>query len=88
MSEEQADETWQRYGRALIAAMRDVLDEADDRHRELLLEAADFWLGLGMVIGLERPDEAERLLHILQGQADERGELLSDADDLLAEALR
>jgi hypothetical protein len=69
MSNEQADEAWQRYGRALIAAMRDVLEEADDRHRELLLEAADFWLGLGLVIGLERSDQAEKLLGVLLAEA-------------------
>jgi len=85
---QQADEAWQRYGRSLIAAMQEVLEEADDRHRELLLEAADFWLGIGLVLGLDRRADAERLLGILQGHGDERGELLADADDLLAEAIR
>ncbi len=87
-AEKRTDEDWQRYGRALIAAMREVLDEADDRHAELLLEVADFWLGLGLVIGLERVDEARRLLALLEGDAGERAELLSDAEELLADALR
>jgi hypothetical protein len=88
MDDATADETWQQYGRALITAMREVLEEADERHRELLLEAADFWLGLGLVIGLERPDEAQRLLAVLEGHAGERDEMLADAEELLAEALR
>jgi hypothetical protein len=67
--------------------MHEVLEEVDDRHRELLLEAADFWLGLGLVIGVERPGQAAELLDVLQGNVDERDELLSDADDLLADAL-
>lgn len=87
LSETRADEAWQRYGRSLIAAMREVLEEVDDRHHELLLEAADFWLSLGLVIGLERAEEAERLLEVLQEHAGERAELLSDADELLAEAV-
>jgi hypothetical protein len=82
------DEAWQRYGRALIAAMREVLEETDDRHQELLLETADFWLGLGLLIGLERGDEAQRLLGVMEGRASERAELLSDAEELLAEALQ
>jgi hypothetical protein len=47
---------WQQYGRALITAMREV----DERHREVLPEAADFWLRLDLVIGLERVDEAKQ----------------------------
>jgi hypothetical protein len=82
-----ASEEWIRYGRALIAAMREVLDEVDDRQHELLLETADFWLRLGLVIGLERRQDAERLLSVLEGGLGERRETLSDAEELLAEAL-
>jgi len=88
VSEPQTDEAWQRYGRALIAAMRDVIEEADERHRELLLETADFWLGLGLVMGLRRPDEAVTLLGVMEAHADEHAELLADADDLLANVVR
>jgi hypothetical protein len=80
------DEAWQPYGRALIAAMQEVLEEVDDEHREVLLEVADFWLGLGLVIGLDRREGAERLLSLLIGPA-ERAELISDAEDLLRDAL-
>ena len=88
MSEAQPDETWQRYGRALIGAMSEVLEEVDEKDRELVLETADFWLSLGLTIGLERPDEAEKLIAVLQGTPEERGELRSDADALLDEAVR
>lgn len=81
------DDAWQQYGRALISVMREVLDEADERHRELLLETADFWLGLGLLIGLERADEAQRLLGVMEADASERAEQLSDAEGLLREAL-
>ena len=88
MSENQPDETWQRYGRALISAMSGVLEEADEADRELLLETADFWLSLGLTIGLERREEAEELIAMLQGTAKERAELILDADALLDEAVR
>jgi hypothetical protein len=87
MSEAAESEAWERYGRAIITAMRDVLDEADDRHAELLLEAADFWLAIGLALGLERADKAEALLAIIERPGDEHHEPLSDADEFLAEAL-
>jgi hypothetical protein len=87
MREAAADEAWQRYGRALIAAMGEVLQETDDSHRELVLEVADFWLGLGLVAGLEHAEKAKKLLAIVESHAAERTELLHDAEDLLAEAL-
>ena len=82
------DETWQRYGRALITAMREVLEEIDERQREVLLETADFWLRLGLVIGLERAPEAEQLLRLSAAHAGEHDELLADAEELLEDAIR
>jgi len=32
----EAGEDWQRYGRALITAMREVLEEVDEAQREVL----------------------------------------------------
>jgi len=87
MAEAEIGEAWSRYGGALIGAMRDVLEEADDRHRELILEVADFWLTLGVVLGLERPAQARRLLEVVENDAADRKELLADADDLLEAAL-
>jgi hypothetical protein len=87
VAEAEVDEAWSRYGAALIGAMREVLEEADDRHRELLLEVADFWLALGIVVGLERPEQARRLLEVVESDAGDREELHGDADDLLEAAL-
>jgi hypothetical protein len=87
MAEAEVDEAWGRYGAALIGAMREVLEQADDRHRELILEVADFWLALGVAIGLERPDQARRLLEVVESDAGDREELHADADDLLEAAL-
>src|SRR3989442_1384509 len=48
------DERWARYGRALIGSMSEVLTEtADDTHANLL-ETADYWLSLGLVLGLRQ----------------------------------
>lgn len=78
---------WQRYARALLATMAGVLDEADDKHRELLLEAANYWLATGLVLGLERPDAAARLLSVVEPRTDEHDELREDADEFIEEAL-
>jgi hypothetical protein len=80
-------EDWNRYGLALITAMREVLDEVDEAQRETLLETADFWLRLGLVIGIEHADEAKRLLSLSQEDAGERAELLKDAEEWLAETI-
>ena len=85
MSETQTGE-WRRYGSALIEAMREVLEEADESHRELLLETADYWLTLGLAIGLQRSEQAHMLLDVTHAD-EERAELLADADDLLTRAL-
>ena len=61
---------------------------SDEAQREVLLEMADFWLRLGLVIGIEHVDEAKRLLDLSQEEACERAELLTDAEEWLAEAIR
>ena len=43
---------------------------------------------MGLVIGLERAEEAELLLRLSGGDTNERDELLADAEDLLDEAIR
>ena len=86
MDEVSATEPWQRYGRALIAAMTEVLEEVDEG-RELMLEVADYWLTLGLVIGLEHGDDATRLLELIEADPEERRELHEDADEFVAEAL-
>jgi len=84
----EAGDDWHRYGRALITAMREVLEEVEEAQRAVLLETADFWLRLGLVIGIEHVDEAKRLLDLSQEEVGERAELLTDAEEWLAEAIR
>jgi len=83
-----ADEAWQRYGRALIAAMREVLEETDSTDRELMLEVADYWLALGLMIGLEHADNGRKLLAAVETHAGERSVLLSDAQEFLTDAVQ
>ena len=76
-----------RYGRAMIAAMAEVLDEVPDDTREHLLEAADHWLGIGLSIGLERPHQARELLELIEIDEAERVALDEDAAAFAKEAL-
>jgi hypothetical protein len=78
---------WERYGRALTAAMAEVLDELPEEAHPHALETADYWLSVGLVIGLERPAEAGRLLEIIEADEDERTALSTDGADFLVEAL-
>ncbi len=81
-------EGWERYGRVVIQSMQEVLAEAPEDVHALLLETADYWLSLGLAIGLRRPAAAERLLALIHGgDAAERGELDADAAAFSAEAL-
>jgi hypothetical protein len=81
------DDAWRRYGRALIGSMSGVLDETDTDTHALLLETADYWLSLGLAIGLERTDQAETLLELIESKEDDRTELARDAETFCGEAL-
>lgn len=59
-------EDWERYARAVIASMREVLAEAEEKHHPLPLETADYWLSVGATLGLSRPGDARRLLATLE----------------------
>jgi hypothetical protein len=78
---------WERYARALLTTMAAVLGEADERHRELLLETANYWLAMGLVLGLERPDAATRLVSIVEPRAEDQDELREDAHDFIEDAV-
>jgi hypothetical protein len=81
-------EPWERYGRAVIASMQEVLRDAADDHHPLLLETADYWLTLGLAIGSRRPEDAGRLLALIaEREGEDRAELERDADGFCAEAL-
>lgn len=79
------DEQWARYGRALIGSMSEVLEETPDDMHANLLETADYWLSLGLMLGLNDPDRARRLLHLIEQHEAERGELQKDAAALIGE---
>ena len=78
---------WQRYGKALTGAMAEVLEELPEEARARALEAADYWLSVGLVIGLERPAEAGRLLVLIEANEVERAALSDDGAGFLEEAL-
>ncbi len=80
-------ETWERYGSALIAAMAEVLEEIPDEARAHALETADYWLSVGLVIGLERPSDARRLLELIESEEGDRADLSRDGAGFLEEAL-
>jgi hypothetical protein len=78
---------WKRYGRAVIQAMAEVTAEVPEESHALLLETADYWLSLGLAIGVQRPDEALRLLDLIEAEATGQSELAGDAAAFCAEAL-
>ena len=79
---------WERYGRAIMGAMAEVLEELPDEARPHALETADYWLSVGLVIGTERPTEASRLLKLIEANENERVALSGDGASFLAQALR
>jgi hypothetical protein len=86
--QEPVGEDWTRYGRAIIESMREVLAESSEDMHGLLLETADYWLSLGLVIGLRKPADAELLLRLIQqDHIEESGELENDGATLCAEVL-
>ncbi len=81
-------EDWRRYGRAVIGSMHDVLAESPEQAHDLLLETADYWLSLGLAIGLRQPADADTLLALIHGHdAEERNELDKDCAAFCSEVL-
>ena len=58
--------------------------EPDEIHANLL-ETADYWLSVGLVLGLREPDQARQLLHVIEAYEAERGELARDAKSLIGQ---
>ena len=85
--EASVDEEWARYGRALIDSMSEGLVETPDETHANLLETADYWLSLGLVLGLRDPAQARQLLSVIEAHEAERGELERDATSLISQAL-
>ena len=79
------DAQWAQYGRALIDSMSEVLAETPENIHANLLETADYWLSLGLVLGLRDPDQARQLLQVIEAHEAERGELERDASGLISQ---
>ena len=79
------DAQWARYGRALIGSMSEVLGETPDEIHANLLETADYWLSLGLVLGLREPNHAQQLPDVIEAHEAERGELERDATGLISQ---
>ena len=80
-------DAWNRYGKTLARAMAEVLDEIPDEVRPHFLETADYWISVGLTIGLERPHQARRLLELIEAEETERATLAEDATAFIEEAL-
>lgn len=78
---------WEAYGRAVLHSMAEVLEEAPEDARHLLLETADYWLSLGVAIGTRDPQDAARLLELIEAEEHERSELQKDAEAFIREVL-
>ncbi|HVC22611.1 MAG TPA: hypothetical protein VNH82_04195 [Candidatus Dormibacteraeota bacterium] len=78
---------WASYGRAMLHSMAEVLAETPETVHHLLLETADYWLGVGITLGARSPERATRLLHLLEAQDSERIEIEQDARSFAAEVL-
>ena len=78
---------WERYGGTLTRAMAEVLLEFPDEVRPQALEVADYWISVGLTIGLERPHQARRLLELIEADESERTALVEDAAAFIEEAL-
>jgi hypothetical protein len=81
------DAAWRRYGQALLHAMAEVRAETPEEVHGVLMETADYWLSLGLTIGKEQPEAAERLLRLIETEEPELVELSTDAQQFVAEAL-
>jgi hypothetical protein len=79
---------WETYGRAMLDSMAEVLTEAPETVHHLLLETADYWLAVGLALGTKAPDQAKRLLQLLESEEAERAELERDGAAFAIEVLR
>ena len=69
----------------MIDSMSEVLAETPDEAHANLLETADYWLSLGLVLGLRDPAQASQLLQVIEAHEAERGELERDATGLIGQ---
>jgi hypothetical protein len=67
--------------------MAEVLQEFPEEARPNALETADYWISVGLTIGLERPHQARQLLELIEAEEVERAALADDAAAFLDEAM-
>ena len=67
--------------------MAEVLEELPDEVRGQALETADYWLSVGISLGLEHPHRARELLELIESDEAERAALVEDAVAFAQEAL-
>ncbi len=82
-----ADPAWNQYGRALIQTMAEVTAELPQEFHAIVLETADYWLSLGLVIGTQQREQALALLDLIESEGEGRTELATDAKAFCEEAL-
>jgi hypothetical protein len=75
------------FGKALTRAMAEVLEEVPEDVRPYVLETADYWISVGLTIGLERDHQARQLLELIEAEEIERAALAQDAAAFVEEAL-
>jgi hypothetical protein len=80
-------EAWGGHGKMLTRAMAEVLDEIPEELRSHVLETADYWISVGLTIGLERPHQARRLLKLIEATESERATLAEEAAAFIEDAL-
>jgi hypothetical protein len=56
-----------------------VLGQANEDATSLLLETADYWLGVGLALSARQPEMAARLLRLIESNESNRTELETDA---------
>jgi hypothetical protein len=78
---------WERYGKAVVATMADVLENVADDHHALLLETADYWLSLGLAIAVTEPDKGNELLSLIETEEGNRTELVADGEEFVRAAI-
>ena len=59
--------------------MAKAVDEFPEDVPTHALETADYWISVGLTIGLERPAEARPLLEVIEAEQAERAALATDA---------
>ena len=61
--------------------------EIPEEMRPHVLESADYWISVGLTLGLEWPHQAQRLLELIEAEEAERGALAEDAAAFIEQAL-